>query len=222
MRVLVALMLLGGTAAADSFRDYKGAASLEYEVGYVHAYKEPAPDDGIDGLGLAGARLRGQFGKSWVDYRVGLDLRAGATAPGGFAYDVALYAVGLGVRLGMWSRLGITGGIGASGATGTVDDALTFPVEASLELALGSNLRVLARARAVWLAAARGRENGVRSASWIDEGEASFAVRLGNRWTDWGHPTGNGYYLGVAYREAEGAKMVGAIFGVSLDAGSGK
>lgn len=205
-------------AAADPPID--GAASLEYEAGYVHAVDAPTPDRGPDGLGLAGARLRGQLGGRRLAYRVGLDLRAGATAPAGFAYDVALYMVGVGLRLGRWSRAGITAGVGASGATGTVDDAVTLPVEASLELALGGRLRVLARGRVAWVAGAGGRQDGSRTVTFADEAEASLALRLGRRWDNWGFPASNGYYLGVAVREAQGARMLGVIVGHSLDGAS--
>jgi hypothetical protein len=218
---VVAAATTTGVARAD-WEDYQGAGSLEYEAAYLHTVDQDDadPERAVDGLGLAGFRLRGQVGKSWLGYRIGLDLRAGATAPGGFAYDVDLYAVGVGARLGRWSVVGITGGIGASGATGTVDDAMTFPVEASIELALGGRIRVLARGRLTWLAAAPNRDDGSRTVDFADELDATFAIRLGHRWTDWGFPTGNGYFVGVSYRESEGAQMVGVILGHSLDAGT--
>jgi hypothetical protein len=33
-------------------------------------------------------------------------------------------------------------------------------------------------------------------------------------------PTGNGYFVGVAYREAEGARFIGATIGYSVDLGT--
>src|SRR5690242_8568849 len=109
--VLVLVLVLDPQGvSADPLDKYKGAASLEYEAGYVHTYDRADPERGPDGLGLAGFRLRGQFGTSWLGYRAGLDLRAGTTMPGGFAYDCDLYLVGLGAQLGKWSRFGITGG----------------------------------------------------------------------------------------------------------------
>jgi hypothetical protein len=222
-RAAILVGMCSATAAsADPLDKYKGAASLEYEAGYVHAYDRDDPERGPDGLGLAGFRLRGQVGTTWLGYRMGLDLRAGTTMPGGFAYDCDLYLVGLGARLGRWSRFGITGGVGASGATGTVDDAAVFPVEASLELALGSHIRVLARGRVAWVAAAPGRRDGSRTVdvAGVDELDAVIAIRIGNRWSDWGFPTGNGYFIGASYREAEGARMLGVIIGHSLDAGT--
>lgn len=205
------LLVLGGAAAADPLDHLHGTASLEYEAGYASS------TDGDTGLGLAGARLRGQAGGRWLQYRMGLDLRAGMTWPAGFAYDVDLYAGGLGVRLSRWSRFGIAGGVGASGATGTLDDGAEFPVEAMLELALGGRLRVIARGRAAWLAGADARTGG---APLSDELEGSLALRFGHRWHDWDFPTGNGYYLGGWVREASGVRMFGIVIGHSLDAGT--
>ena len=198
----------------------QGAASLEYEASYVHAFERDAARPALEGLGLAGARLRGQIGGPSFHYRVGLDLRAGATAPGGFAYDVDLYFLGTGLLLGRWSRVGITGGIGAAGATGTLDDVVQFPVECSLELGLGDHVRVLARGRLAWVAAARGRTDGSPTVGFADALDASLAIRLGDRKVQYGFPAGNGYYLGVAYREADGARMIGAVIGHSIDAGT--
>jgi hypothetical protein len=229
MRACVALALVvlvsraAAPAAADGFDDVddiRGAASLEYEARYVHAYDDETATGEATGLGLAGARLRGQAGGDVLGYRIGIELHAGATAPAGFAYDVAFFPMGVGLRLGRWSRAGVVGGVGASGATGTMDDGASFPVEASLELALGGRLRVLARGRVTWLAGADARDDGARSLSFGDELDASFAVRVGRRWMDYDFPTGSGYYLGVGYREAEGARMVGVVLGHSIDGGS--
>jgi hypothetical protein len=218
--IVAAVVATAAPAAADPFDRVQGAASLEYEASYVHAFERDAARPAPDGLGLAGARLRGQIGKSWLNYRVGLDLRAGATAPGGFAYDCDLYLAGAGILLGRWSRLGIVGGIGAAGATGTLDDVVQLPVEASLELGIGDHVRVLARGRLAWHAAARGRSDGAPSVGFADALDASLAIRLGDRKVQYGFPAGNGYYLGVAYREADGARMIGAVIGHSIDAGS--
>ncbi|MBZ0234316.1 MAG: hypothetical protein K8M05_18440, partial [Deltaproteobacteria bacterium] len=85
---------------------------------------------------------------------------------------------------------------------------------------LGARVRLLARGRAVWLGAARGRADGSPTFAWTDEVDATFAVRLGRRYRDWGFPSGNGYFAGVQYRESEGARMVGGVIGYSVDVGS--
>ena len=221
MRAVVVMILCASApAAADGIEDVKGAASLEYEASYLHGLDDEMATAEATGRGLAGVRMRGQAGGDVLGYRIGLELHAGATAPAGFAYDVAFFPMGLGLRLGRWSRFGVVGGIGASGATGTMDDGATFPVEASLELALGARLRVLARGRITWLTAADARDAGVRTLDAGDELDASLALRLGRRWMDYDFPTGNGYYLGVGYREAEGAQMIGIVVGHSIDMGT--
>jgi hypothetical protein len=215
-----AIAALAGSAHADPIGKIDGALSLEYEAGHVHTVDHREEDPGPDGLALAGVRIRVQIGRSWIGYRAGIDLRLGATVPFGFAYDVDLYFLGVGARLGTWSRFGVTAGVGASGATGTVDDAAQFPVEASLELALGDRLRVIARGRIAWIAAAPERRDGSRTITFADELEASLAFRLGHRYTDWGYPTGNGWFVGASYRESEGARMIGGMIGHSIDAGT--
>jgi hypothetical protein len=222
MRIAVGLgvvLALGHDARAD-WRDFKGTGSIDYEAGYVGAY-HAGDDPPLDGLGLAGFRLRGQVSpSSWVGYRVGLDLRAGTTFPGGFAYDCDLYLVGVGARIKEHLLLGVTGGVGASGAVGTVDDAVTLPIEAAFELALGPRVRLLARGRIAWVSGAGSRDDGSPTIDFADELDAAVALRFGNSWHDWGFPTGNGYYVGASYREAEGIKMVGLILGHSLNAGT--
>lgn len=202
------------TAAADP-EDWKGGAWLHYEASYVHHRDRAA------GVGMAGLRLKGFASRKLpVGYLAGLDLHAGSTNPGGFAYQVNLYLLGIGARLGSLGTAGIGTGVGASGAVGTVDDGVEVPVEAFLELGLGSRLRVLARGRAVWLGAAPGRLDGSPTFSFTDEVDATLAVRLGRRYRDFGFPSGNGYFAGVAYREWQGARFVGAVIGYSVDVGT--
>lgn len=199
--VILLVLLFPASAAAQRWDQLKGAGSLEYEARIDER------------RGLAGARLRGQIGGDVIGYRIGVDLFAGAASPAGFAYDCAFYPMGLGLRLGKWSRLGVVGGIAAN-------DAVMLPAEASLELGLGKHLRVIARARLGWLNGAPGRQDGSETVPWADELDASFSIRIGKRKHDWGFYAGNGYYLGVGYREAEGSRYVGVVVGHSIDAGT--
>lgn len=218
---MLAIVACPASAAAQAWDKLKGGGSVEYESSYVHEYEAPPMDGGeVLGIGLAGLRARGQLGGDVIGYRIGLDLHAGATAPAGFAYDCAFYPMGLGVRLGAWSRLGVVGGVAAAGATGTMDDAVILPAEASLELALGGSVRVIARARLGWVAAAQARQDGSITVPFADEVDASFAIRLGSRKRDYGFASGRGYYLGVGYREAEQSRFVGVVIGHSIDAGT--
>lgn len=222
---LVALpAVLAATPAAARAEDWKGGATLHYEAKYVHrrdAGDEPAPSAAGDGVGMAGLRLKGFVSrKRPIGYLAGIDLHAGSTNPGGFAYQVNLYFLGAGMRLGDAGIAGIGTGIGASGAVGTVDDGVELPVEAFLELGLGGRVRVLARARAVWLGAAPARGGGSPTFGFTDEVDAMLALRVGRRYREYGFPSGNGYFVGAAYREWHGAQFVGAVIGYSVDVGS--
>lgn len=202
---------------AEAQPDVQGGAQLHYELSALHDIDDegmsaPAARDFV----LAGARLHGFVGNRWLGYHMGIDLAAGGTIRGGgFAYDVALFPAGVALRFAETSFLTLGVGVGASGATGTLDDAATFPVEARFEL--GRGIRVLGRARAIFLAGADGRQDG---ASFADELEATLALRLGHAYTDWGFPTGNGYFIGATYREALGATFAGLVIGYSIDMGS--
>src|SRR5689334_3597104 len=119
MRRALALLVFAPGIAAASPDDWKGGAWLHYEASYVHARDTDA------GLGMAGLRLRGFASRNApVGYLVGIDLHAGSTNPGGFAYQTDLYLAGMGVRLGKLGIAGLGAGVGASGAVGTLDDGV--------------------------------------------------------------------------------------------------
>ncbi len=147
-----------------------------------------------------------------VGYHLQLDLAGGTTlGRAGFAYDVSLLPVGAAVRFGDTQFVGIAGGVGAMGAVGSIDDAATFPVEAFADLGLGAHLRVIARARATYLAGAPAREDHQ------PELDAQLALRVGHRYHQWGFPSGNGYFVGAEYRELAGVRFAGAVFGYAID-----
>jgi hypothetical protein len=217
MPVMALLVVVAASKAAHAQPDFDGAAQLHYELQGLHAYEHdtmelPTARDFV----LAGARLHGFLGGKSLGYHIGLDLAAGGTMHGGgFAYDVALFPVGVALRFADTSFITLGAGVGASGATATIDDAATFPVEARFEI--GRGIRVLGRARATFVAASDSRQDGARFA---DELEAMLALRIGRAYTDWGFPTGNGYFVGATYREAQGAKFAGLVIGYSIDMGS--
>jgi hypothetical protein len=217
MRALVILVLLCGTARAQRFGGWGGSATLHYELHNLHAIEQgamsvPAASDFV----LAGTRLHGMISRDRFGYHVGLDLAAGGSIRGGgFAYDVSLFPLGLGMRLSDTSIVTLGAGIGANGATRTLDDALTIPLEARFEV--GRGIRLLGRARATYLLAADGRKDGGVSTSFSDELEAMLALRLGRAYSDFGFPTGNGYFFGVSVREQLGARYAGLLIGYSID-----
>jgi hypothetical protein len=215
-------------AAAQPMRDAQGGAQLHYELSSLHALSPDAgamnapdvatarsPRDHV----LAGARLHGFIGGARLGYHVGLDLAAGATVrQAGFAYDVALFPVGVALRFAETSFLSLGVGVGASGAVGTLDDAATFPLEARLEL--GRGVRVLARVRTTYIAGAPSRQSGAVTTGLADELEATLGLRIGRGYTDWGFPTGNGYFVGASVRELLGQRFAGIVIGYSIDMGT--
>jgi hypothetical protein len=218
---IATVLVLARVASAQP--DIDGGAQLHYELeGWRDIDRDRMTLPGGDytpstrEVVLASARLHGFIGGKRFGFHMGLDLGAGGTIDrGGFAYDVALFPVGVALRFAETSFITLGAGVGASGATGSLDDAATFPVEARFEL--GRGIRVLGRARAVFLAAADGRQDGARFA---DELEAMLALRIGRAYTDWGFPTGNGYFVGATYREALGATFAGLVIGYSIDMGT--
>jgi len=195
--------------------DLQGGAQLHYELEGLHAVDHadamtyPAARDFV----MTSARLHGFIGGRWIGFHMGLDLGAGGSIhDGGFAYDVSLFPFGVAFRFFDTSFFTLGAGIGAAGATGTLDDAVTFPLEARLEV--GRGIRLLGRARATYVDAAKNREGG---APFADELEAMLGLRIGNAYDEYGFPTGNGYFVGATVKEQLGTRFVGLMLGYSID-----
>jgi hypothetical protein len=225
MKAIVLLMLLAGSAHATDWSGMmdrlQGGGALHYELTGLRAFDDDAarmatsnPSDVV----LAGARLGGFLGTgATVNYYIALDLLAGSTIRGGgFAYDVALYPIGMAVRFGRTSVFAIAGGIGASGAVRTVDDAMMLPVQMTLEA--GRSWRVIARARFGYVLASDARQSAAPNVPFADEFEAMLGLRIGKHYAKHGFPSGNGYFLAGNYREQAGSRSVGATIGYSIDA----
>lgn len=216
--LVIAALLASSDVAAGGFDDLEGIGWAQYDASYVG--RQTAADR--QGLGLAGLRIGALLCPDLpVGYVLGLDLHAGATVPAGFAYQADLYLLGLGLRLGSTGALTFATGVGASGATGTMDDAIELPIEANLQVGLGAHLRLMARAKATWLGASAARQGGTPTVGWhADELEGTVAVRLGRSYRRYDFPSGNGYFAGVAYREAGGLRFVGAVIGYGVNVAS--
>lgn len=197
MRVCVLVLL---TATAHAERIPSGGAWLHYELSGVTDNDGARPHE----LVLATARLHGFIGGKTLGYHAGIDLAAGSTLrAAGFAYDVALFPLGVGVRLGKTGFFTLGGGIGGVGAVGTLDDQFVLPLEANLEVGRG------------WRLLARGRYSPIGKA----ETDATVGIRIGSSYEDY-VPSGNGYFVGATYREMFGTKYVGAVIGYSIDLGT--
>ena len=220
MRTLALLIALVASAHAEP----GAGAQLHYELQSFHDVHDDAPSRGMappEGkhLVLAGVRLHAFLGSRTIGYHLGIDFAAGSTIDvGGLAYDVAFFPIGGALRFAQTSFITLGIGIGGSGALHTLDDAVTFPIEARLEW--GRGIRVLGRVRATWVAAAKARHDGAVSAPFTDELEAMLGLRVGNGYWKFDYPTGNGYFVGATYREWMGAQFIGAIVGYSLDMGT--
>jgi hypothetical protein len=224
MRALILLVLLAGTAEAQSWRKAQGGAFLHYELsGWSAVEKDAMREPGSTELVLAGARLHGFVARNKrLAYHIGLSLFAGSTIrDAGFAYDVALLPAGVMLRMGKTAVAGVAVGIGANGAMGTLDDAVVFPVDATIEF--GNKVRVLSRARVSFLGATSGlRQSASPSLPIGDEFEAMLGLRVGKHEMKWKAAYGFGYFLGVAYREQADARFVGVTIGYSIDMASAK
>lgn len=219
MRAAILVVLVtAGVADARPFGELQGGSWLHYELTGLHAIEDVRGEAKAQDLVLAGFRLHGFAGmSSAVGYHVGIDLAAGGTLDaGGFAYDVALFPAGISVRFGRTGVVALGAGVGASGATGTLDDAVTLPLELNAELG-GGRLRLLARVRTSYVAGAESRQSAAPSIPFADELDATLGLRIGRHYEDWGIPSGNGYFIGAAYRELAGTRYLGLVLGYSID-----
>jgi hypothetical protein len=205
----------------------QGNAWAHYELTASHDVAPPPasppaadPPRRFSELALAGVRLHGLIGDHRWGYHVGIDFAAGSTlGSGGLAYDVALLPIGGGVRLGATSAIMLGAGLGATGAVGTIDDALTLPIELAGEFGSGG-ARVLVRARISYVEATRAREHRSTILAFGDEAEAMIGLRIGHHEDRWQLAFGNGYFVGLAYRELDGGRFVGLTIGYSIDLAS--
>ncbi len=220
----LALALVAGSArpARAQMGDWQGGVTLSLETNYRQV-TEAGVDDGREMLAAAGVTLRAMASKWWLLYGVGFDYQLGGTDPGGFLYETNFYPVGLGFLMGANAKFGVMAGIGMSGVTERLPLSTQFPVEASLEFDLFSRVRVAGFARAIWVTDNR-REHGSPSFEDTDEVAAGLSLRLGKRYYERDNrmSAGNGYFVGVLYQEQFGSKILGGVFGYSLNASMGR
>jgi hypothetical protein len=218
MKALLIVAMLAHTARADCicrFFDHlidhpDGEAWLHYELTGLDRIEL---DNRVQREVLAGFRLGGIIGNSHLAYHAELDLFAGAVIErGGFAYDVALYPLGIATRIGDTGMIALGTGVVAVGAERWIDDGVGLPLQATLEA--GRGVRVLARARVAWLAGT----HDDAAPSLGEELEGMLGVRLGHAYDAEGFPVGEGYFVAAAYKEFLGARYVGVTFGYSIDA----
>ncbi|HEX4454481.1 MAG TPA: hypothetical protein VH143_26650 [Kofleriaceae bacterium] len=220
--IVAAMLVLAHTARADCICrlfDHlldrpDGEAWLHYELTGLDRIDL---DNRVQREVLAGFRLGGIIGNSHVAYHAELDLFAGAVVQrGGFAYDVALYPLGIATRLGDTGVLALGTGVVAVGAERWLDDGVGLPLQATLEA--GGGVRVLARARVALLAGTHDDAAPSLQRAIGQELDAMAGVRFGHAYDAEGFPVGEGYFVAAAYKEFLGARYVGVTFGYSIDA----
>jgi len=220
MRAAFLIVLFTARAAsANPLDTFKGGSWLHYELTGLHGIEDATGSSGAQDLVLAGFRLHGFAGLSeTIGLHIGIDAAAGGSFDaGGFAYDVAFFPAGVAVRLGDTNVIALGVGIGASGATSALDDAMTMPLELNVELG-GGPVRLLGRGRVSYVGYSDSRQGGAPSLSFGDELDATVGVRIGRHYDEFNLSSGNGYFLGAAYREMAGTRFVGLVIGYSIDA----
>lgn len=161
---------------------------------------------------MASAHVSLSYGYPRLRYFAALDLGVGvAFATEGFAYDVQLLPVGLGIELSRPEHtafIGVATGIGASGAPDALPSARAIPVQVTTKLRLSQGFNLLSRTRASWLINRTSRDDGSPTLSFADELDALLALQRSDEWNYL-----DGSYVGIAYRELEGARFLGVVFG---------
>jgi hypothetical protein len=216
----ITVLLVPALADARPFDEFQGGSWMHYELTALTDVDDTMRGSGTDAeqLVLAGGRLHGFVGTgSTIGYHIGFDFALGGTInSGGFAYEFSLFPAGVGVRFGRTGVLALGTGVSFLGAVGTIDDSVAVPLEATLE-AGGGRVRLLARARASYIAGADGRQSAAPSVPFADELDATIGIRFGHHYEDYGFPSGNGYFVGASIRELAGTRFAGIVIGYSID-----
>jgi len=170
----------------------------------------------VDGVGQFGTGARAFAGPTvgWVG---GVDAHLGASLPAGALYDFNLSPLGLGLY-GHGVLVGALGGVGVGGIIGRVPVGFQLPVEALLDVDLGTALHVGAWAGVRWVVGPAARHDGAAHAPFGDELSTGAMLRIGRGKNDAGDAFrwGNGLFVAGTYAEALGAHAWGGQLGYSI------
>ena len=219
--VLAGLLACAASPASAQRAAYATSDDLEPE-GPAHVldaavlgqYSRSDDETGARDLGLLSLRNRLLLGRR-TGWCLGLDGEIGASDEG-IAYGLTGYVAGAGARWGDAGAIALCGGAGLDGVAGAIPVAARFPVELSLSIDAG-RLRAIPWARAVWIAGADRRRDGVSWLEPVDEVEAGLLVRFARQRRYWSTVSaGGGLAVGVTYRELMGASWIGVVVGLDL------
>jgi hypothetical protein len=202
-----------GQCPDDHDEEYRagGGFFMSVELSSV-ARAATTPASSVAEVTMISAHVSLSYGYPHLRYFAALDLGAGvAFATEGFVYDVQLLPVGLGIELSRPEHtafIGVATGIGASGAPGALPSAGMIPVQLTTMLRLTKGFNLLSRTRASRLINRTSRDDGSPTLSFADELDALLALQRSDEWNYL-----EGSYVGIAYRELEGARFLGVVFG---------
>lgn len=175
----------------------------------------------VDGTGQFGVGARAFAGPTigWVG---GVDAHLGASVPAGGLYDFNLSPIGLGVY-GHGVLVGAMGGFGVGGIVGRVPVGFQLPVEAVLDVDLGTHVHAGAWAGVRWVVGAASRDGGSAHAPFGDELSSGVLLRIGRGFFEQGPRGylrwGYGPFLAGTYAEALGGHAWGGLLGYSITMG---
>ena len=210
-------MLLGlGLDLREARADrWRFTGDLELDLRYTRFSGPVADEERADSL-VGGLALSAFAGRQIPGLAVFLECHFGGGLQGGFAYDVALHPIGLGLAFGHRLRLSATAGIGAQGLTGHIPPALRIPLRVAAHLELGDRVHLATFAQAAYVSFADERERGSESTPLGDELAAGGYLRIGKGGDTYGADWGNGYLIGGTYQEMLGGRQFLVVFGYGI------
>lgn len=202
-----------GQCPDDSDEEYQTGGGFFMSVELSSAARAATTQaSSVADVTMVSAHVSLSYGYPRLRYFAALDLGVGATfATEGLAYDVQLLPLGVGIELSRPEHtafIGVATGIGASGAPGALPSVGMLPVQVTTMLRLSKGFNLLSRTRASWLINRTSRDDGSPTLSFADELDALLAVQRSDEWNYL-----EGSYVGNAYRELEGARFLGVVFG---------
>ena len=172
--------------------------------------------------GSAPVKEVGQFGVGarafagptlgWVG---GVDAHLGASVPAGALYDFNLSPLGFGIY-GHGVLLGAMGGVGVGGVAGRVPVGFQLPVEAVLDVDIGTHVHAGAWAGVRWVVGPSSRDDGSAHAPFGDELASGVMLRIGRGVDDRNLRWGYGLFVAGSYAEALGGHAWGGLLGYSI------